>query len=142
MKPLTAAELDEFEASIPDEGGTFMSWEIRRLVAMARKSIEPKRLVAVSARDLVEGLEIDAGLFDWCSTFCDSKGFLWSAPAFAEELATFKDRMRANGYKTNAGPVKDAHAAFRTHMRNAVKFATKKTNGPAKVAAKVDRKEL
>jgi hypothetical protein len=74
-----------------------------------------KRLVAVSARDLVESLRLDADLLAWCAR---------TAPDFdaADELDAFKDRMRANKYKTNQGPVADAAAAFRTHMRNAVKF--------------------
>lgn len=77
-----------------------------------------RRLVATSAKDLVESLRHES-FIEWINL---------NIPPHIDsiaELEAFKDRMRTSGYKTNAGPVKDAHAAFRTHLRNAVKFASK-----------------
>lgn len=64
-----------------------------------------------SARDLVEGLTLDASLLSWCREKCPELD-----PE--EELEAFKDWMRRDGYKTARGAVRDAVAAFRTHMRN------------------------
>ena len=74
-----------------------------------------------SAKDLVEGLALSDELRQLGSSLSlDSDS----------ELEQFKDRMRGNGYRTNQGPVKDAAAAFRTHLRNAAKFArTHRGNG-------------
>ena len=82
------------------------------------------RLVKSSAKDLVESMYLDSGLIDWCNAHAPDLNA-------AAEVESFKDRMRTNGYKTNAGPVKDARAAFRTHMRNAVLYAAKRAGGTA-----------
>lgn len=66
------------------------------------------------AKDLVEGLSLTDELRSLASSL--------SLNAEAE-LEQFRDRMRSNGYRTNAGPVRDATAAFRTHLRNAAKFS-------------------
>lgn len=96
-----------------------------------------KKAVKGSSRDLVESLTLDAKMLGWCAK---------NAPGFdAEaELEAFKDRMRMSEYRTNAGPVKDAHAAFRTHMRKAVMYGTKpKTSKPLmKAFAAIDRKDV
>lgn len=197
MKPFTAEELDEFDEQAKWADHHEIDNSVRpsivcRLVAMARKSLKPKRarfidsdearrrataffdenhfdaddsttrlaqvlvefateavlandtkpapsqqrLVKGSARDLVESLTLDAKMLGWCAE---------KAPGFdpSVELEAFRDRMRANDYKTNAGPVKDAHAAFRTHMRNAVKFGFRVKKAPARTQAKpVERKDL
>lgn len=95
-----------------------------------------RKLVRTSARDLVEGLTLDAALLSWCNR---------AAPQHdpQAELDAFKDRMRACDYKTNAGPVKDASAAFRTHMRNAVKFGIGKRSAPlpSRTFARAAKKE-
>ncbi len=105
---------------------------------------DAKRIVAVSAKDLVEGLQIDADLTDWIARLREQNdGALLFNPQV--ELDAFKDRMRTSGYKTNAGPVKDARAAFRTHMRNAVLYAAKRSGGsaPSKATRNVmPKKEL
>jgi hypothetical protein len=117
-------------------------------------SNEARKLVRASAKDLVESLTVDhETLID--ASAIKATDLAWPLPtdaaetyriikAWAEaELVDFKDRMRANGYKTNAGPVRDARAAFRTHMRNAVKFAAGRKQQPvAKKAAQPERKDL
>lgn len=95
-----------------------------------------KYLVRASAKDLVEGLRVES--------FIDFHNR--NIPPHIDliaELEAFQDRMRANGYRTNAGPVKDAAAAFRTHLRNAVKFASPRKQQPAaKPPKQAERKEL
>jgi hypothetical protein len=81
------------------------------------------KLVKSSAKDLVESLYLDADLLGWCQKNA-------SAIDCGAELEQYKDRMRANGYKTNSGPVRDARAAFRTHMRNAVRYSSAKPPAP------------
>lgn len=99
----------------------------------------PKRIVATSARELVESLHLDAERRSWCAK---------RAPGIDPdaELESFKIAMRACGYKLSSGKgglVRDAWAAFQTRMENAVKFA-KTRNEPAKVVAApvAKRKEL
>lgn len=87
----------------------------------------PKRLVATSAKDLVESLQLDIGKLSWCVA---------TAPDIdpIRELESFKIAMRACGYRLSSGrggPVKDAWAAFQTRMENAVRFAKPRTD-PAK----------
>lgn len=40
------------------------------------------------------------------------------------ELEAWKDRCRANGYRTNAGPIRDPAGSWRTSMRNAEKWGS------------------
>lgn len=84
-----------------------------------------RKLVATSAKELVESLRLDADLLNWCAN-----NVPFEAPSLHVYLDEFKDRMRANGYMVGKNPVKDARAAFRTHMRNAVKFSKPKENKP------------
>jgi hypothetical protein len=93
---------------------------------------EAKRLVRTSAKELVEGLRFEQ-FIEWCNLNMPT-----SIDTMAE-FEAFRDRMRANGYRTNAGPVKDAAAAFRTHLRNVVKWRSRA--GKAKPRA-TERKEL
>lgn len=85
-------------------------------VAPAQKTIPPSAVSKRSAKDEVENLTLGAHEREWCAS---------KAPGFDadDELEAFKERLRGNGYRTNAGPVKDAWATFQTHMRNAVKFS-------------------
>lgn len=99
----------------------------------------PKRLVATSARELVESLQLDAERLSWCAT---------AAPSIDpnRELESFKIAMRACGYRLSSGrggPVKDAWSAFQTRMENAEKFAAQR-GAPSKTTAPVARvrKEL
>jgi len=107
---------------------------------------ESRKLVRASAKELVESLRLDADLLEWCkATAPEFAAEGKRIAAYADELETFKDRMRANGYRTNAGPVKDAHAAFRTHLRNAVKFSAGRNSGTVRPAAKAraaEKKDL
>lgn len=106
----------------------------RQIGSVARKTTR------ASAKELVEGLRLDADLLDYCKRV---------APDFdAEtELSDFKLRMRANGYKVGKNAVKDARAAFQYHMRQAVKFGFPVKRGGAmrpavKKAATPERKEF
>lgn len=97
-----------------------------------------KKLVRTSARDLVESLQPHDVSEDFVRLAPE-----WDGVRFLDEIEQFKDRMRANGYRTNAGPVRDAHAAFRTHLRNAVKFAQKRSAPSVKsVPRAAERKDL
>ncbi len=97
---------------------------------------EAKKLVRTSARDLVEGLTAhDPLILAWCTLNVPNDVNV------SAEMDMFKDRMRANGYKVGANLVKDARAAFRTHMRNAVKFAQKRPVATT-VPRVAERKEL
>lgn len=91
---------------------------------------ESRKLVRTSAKELVEALRTEDVQAEALKIAPE-----WTFANIHFELEQFKDRMRANGYRTNAGPVKDAHAAFRTHMRNAVKFSAR--NGGSVRPAKV-----
>jgi len=54
------------------------------------------------------------------------------------ELEAWKDRMRTSGYKTNAGPVRNAQSAFYTACRNAERWGTYtggKTAAPRVIAS-------
>jgi hypothetical protein len=81
-----------------------------------KKKTTPSESKKKSPKDLVEALTLDVDLRAWCAD---------KAPHLdaADELDAFKERMRGNGYRSNAGPVRDARAAFQTHIRNAVKYA-------------------
>lgn len=107
-------------------------------------SKDASKKARMSAKELVEALRLEGDLFQWCAEFCAKNAATWSAAWIQSELDTFRDRMRANGYRTNAGPVKDAEAAFRTHMRNAVKFSAGRNSGSMRpVKARVaDKKDL
>jgi len=80
-----------------------------------------KRLVASSARELVENLSLDSHMLGWLLKADPDQLLVWQ-----EELDAFKNRLRGNGYRTNSGPVKDAHAAFYFYMHNAIKYAKKR----------------
>jgi hypothetical protein len=70
-----------------------------------------------SSKDLVEGFVPSDDNRGWAAKKTPS------VPVDAETDA-WRDRMRQNGYRTNAGPVKDPAAAWRTAMRNAEAWGT------------------
>jgi hypothetical protein len=103
---------------------------------------EARKASKASAKEIVEGLRLEADLFQWCAEFCDKNVRTWSASWLQQEMDAFKDRLRANGYRTNAGPVKDARAAFRTHLRNAVKFASRGKEVVRPVVKRPEKKDV
>jgi uncharacterized protein YdaU (DUF1376 family) len=72
---------------------------------------------ARTAKELVEAFTLDDSHRIWAAQNTPS------VPADAE-LETWRDRMRANGYRTNQGPVKDPAASWRTSMKNAEKWGS------------------
>ena len=68
------------------------------------------------ARDLVEKFEVTDRHRTWAAE---------KVPGVDIDAATeaWRDHFRHNGYKTRAGPIADADAAWRNWMRNEVKFS-------------------
>lgn len=62
------------------------------------------------AREQVESFELTPKLREWGRENCP-------LVRLDEETETWKDRLRANGYKTNAGPIQDAVACWRYSMK-------------------------
>jgi hypothetical protein len=74
------------------------------------------------ARELVEDFAVTDHLRAWAAE---------KAPGVDVDAATesWRDHFRHNGYRTRAGPICDADAAWRNWMRNEVKFRGR--NGPS-----------
>lgn len=97
------------------------------------------KLVATSAKDLVESLALNAERLAWCEA---------NHPRIdaRRELDEFKIDMRACGYRLSSGRgglVKDAWAAFQRRMRTAELFAIRsgKPALPQRTVRTVAKKE-
>lgn len=79
-----------------------------------------------TARDFVEGFVLSAELFAWGTA--ELKGTHLDVRA---QVGPWRDHLRANGYRTKQGPLRDTDASFRTWIRNAVRFENerRKTSG-------------
>lgn len=100
---------------------------------------EKKNNRSTGARELVEGFVVTDKHRQWAAE---------KTPGIDVDAATeaWRDHFRHNGYKTRAGPVCDADAAWRNWMRNEVKFSrgpngtrnTENTTGTDRRAASGD----
>lgn len=116
---------------------------------------EARKASKASAKEMVEGLMIDnAMVHDAAQILIDGGRPLvgsidrqyGQARHFAElELADFRDHMRGSGYRLSGGkggPVRDARAAFRKWMRNAVKFTNRSKEAARPATKRMERKDL
>jgi hypothetical protein len=89
--------------------------------ALALTEEKPQTKKARSAEQLVEEFAVTDDLRRWA---------VEHTPSLDVESQTrrWRDRLRANGYKSNAGPVKDAAASWRYWMETAAEINARKTN--------------
>lgn len=119
-EPELEPELEEELRSLPSEQNSGKS-KSKALLSSAEPPTEPKA-PKKTAKDLVEALVVDLDMRSWATK---------NAAGVDVDFETdnWRDYLRANGYRTKAGPVKDAAASWRTWMKNARKFAQGGANG-------------